>query len=282
MKYYKNFLTKICDIENVSVKELMEITGKSQSVVYSWLNLSKEECFPSIESLGKILFRLGISFDDFINCRHPLYDDGQFARVYYRYVEGYFDSQHIKSEILELPNADEVIKTYLFDRMCLNNMINDYINGIKIDVQRFDFLCKALMPFVVSEFSDLMIYNLHSDSLYEYKLGIDHIKEIKDEEDGNVNDFDMPLHQVYYPDASRVILLAAVNSIKVLNDYLTVADNGDKRLLLKHYLDIRSDDPTYDKNNKIIKMLVQYKCEFYFDNSEDIVKNYRELLKKIL
>lgn len=280
MKLYKVFLAKICNIENVSVRELMEITGKSQPVVYSWLNITKEECFPSIEALGKILFRLGISFDDFINCRHPVYDNGDSARLYYRYVYGPLEAQYIGSDLLALPNANEVIKTYLFDRMCLNNMINDYLKGMKIDVERFDFLCKALMPFVVSEDDDQTIYALCSDILYEYKLGVDHINELKDEYKDE--EFDMPMHNIYFPDANSVILLAADKDIKLLDTYLAIADNSDKRLLLQCYLEILSDNSEYDKKNKIIKKLIENKCEFFDGENVTAAEKYRELLEKVL
>ena len=278
MKIYKSFLAKICDIENVSVKELMDITGKSQSVVYSWLNLSKDECFPTIESLGKILFRLGISFDDFINCRHPVYDNGESARVYYRYIYGSLDNKYIGMDLLELPNADEVIKTYLFDKMCLNKMINDYICGIKIDLNRFDLLCKTLMPFVVSEHEDGTVYDLHSDTLFEYKEGVDRKREYETKG----NEFDVALHQVCYPDANEVILLVAANNIKVLNEYFATADDREKRHLLQCYLNICSHDSEYDKKNKIIKKLIENKCEFFDSEDKNAAEKYHELLKRVL
>lgn len=282
MKLYKSFLSKICDIENVSVTEIMEITGKSRSVVYSWLNLSKPDCFPSMESLGKILFRLGISLDDFINCRHPLYDNGDSARVYYLYMEGSFDHKYIRSDLLDLPNADEVIKTYLLDRMRLNNMIHDYVNGVKTDLQRFDLLCKALMPFVVSEYPDQIVFDLNSATLLDYKLGIDHMKELEGEYEDGENGFDRPLHQVRYPDASEVILLAAENSMKVLNDYFAIMDESEKRLLLPCYLNICSDYAEYDKKNKILKKLIANKCEFFDSEDKNAAEKYRVLLEKVL
>ncbi len=284
MKTYKQFLTKICDIENVSVKELMELTGKSQSVVYSWLNLSKPECFPSIESLGKILFRLGISFDDFINCRHPVYDNGESARIYYRYIYGMWDQRYIGTEILDLPNADKVIKTYLLDRLRLNRMITDYVNGLEIDKQHFDLLCKALMPFVVSDViteGEQSVFDLNSYTLCDYKLGLDIIKETE-EEYGDDAEFDMPLHQIYFPDANYIILLAAENNIGFLKDYLAIIDESDKRFLLECYMKICSDTTDYDKKNKIIKQLIENNCEFFDGEDKTVEQKYRELLKKVL
>lgn len=285
MNVYKDFLASMCDIENVSVKELMQITGKSRPVVYSWLNLSKGECFPTIETLGKILFRLGISFDDFINCHYPIYDNGQSARTYFLYIYGSSDDKHIGRDLLELPNADKVITTYLDDRKHLNKMINYYLNGVNIDLERFDLLCKALMPYVVTSVitsADQTVFPLISLTLYDYKLGLDTIKETEEEYGDDITDFDTPMHQLYYPQANDVILLAAQNGIKVLNDYLSIADESDKRLLLQSYLEIRSNNLDYDKKNKIFKKLIQNKCEFYDSEDKKATEKYRELLEMIV
>ncbi len=257
MKTYKFFLAKICDIENVTVKELMELTGKSQSVVYSWLSPSKPECFPTIKSLGKILFRLGISFDDFINCHHPIYNDGASARVYYRYICGHAESSYIKSEILDLPNAEEVIKTYFFDRMRLTGMIKDYVNGLDIDTELFNFLCKALMPFVVV-ITDVgqSVLELCSDTLKDYRLGIEQIKEMKEEYSDDAAGIGELMYQIFFPDANYIILRASENNIKLLKDYLDVIDESDKHFILDCYMKIRSENTNYDKKNKILKLLI--------------------------
>ena len=129
MKKYKEFLSVICDIDNLSVKEIMEITGKSQPVVYSWMNLSKEDCLPSIESLMKILFRLGLSLDDFINCRHPVYDDPndkKSPRIYYQYFCG--DVTEVDPErgyiLVDIRTADEKSEFPLNKILCINK--SDY------------------------------------------------------------------------------------------------------------------------------------------------------------
>lgn len=281
MKEYKEFLVQICDIENVSAKDIAEITGKSRSVVYGWLDYSKNDCFPSIESLGKILFRLGISFDDFINFRHPIYDTGNSARVYYRYKYGFLDKSYIGSDLLELPNVDKVLKTYLIDRSVLNKMISDYIDGVEIDKERFNFLCKALEPFVDSECFDSVVYHLESGTLPDYKMGIDVIKEIKEEYEMDEN-IDVPFHKLFYPDINYVMLLAAERDIKLLNKYLSVADSRDVCLLLQYYLNIRSDNPKYDKKNRINKMLVENKYVFFDVEDKKAEEEYRELLEKVV
>ena len=285
MKKYKLFLINICDIENITVKDLVELTGKSQSVVYSWLNLLKPD-FPTIDSLGKILFRLGISLDDFINCRHSVYDNGEAARIYYQYVYGSWDESYIGSNILDLPNAEEVIEIYLNDRNFLNNMIIDYVNGLEIDMPRFELLCKALMPMFVSD-DDVIsdggqaIYHLNSDTLKSYKLGLEIVKEAK-EDNGDDPNFEPPEHYMFYPNANNVILLAAEKDSSFINKYLAVIDDLDKRFLLDDYMKICADDPNYDKKNKIIKQLIENNCTFVDSKDKDAKEKYSDLMKKLL
>ena len=285
MEQYKQFLINICDIENVSVKEIMELTGKSQSVVYSWLNFSKLDCFPSIESLGKILFRLGLSFDDFVNGRHPVYDSGQSARVYYRYIGGGYENRYIETDILDLPNVDEVLRIYIWDRTRLNDMVNDHLNGLDIDMERFDLLCKSLKPCVVSEVvSDIAecVFDLTAQTLSDYKWGVNYIKEIEADYEESSLDFDPPHHKIYFPKANYVILLAAENNIDLLAKYLQIADIADKRCILLCYMKICAQISNYDKKNRIIKMLIENKCEFCDKEDKTIAENYRELLRKVL
>ena len=285
MKRYKSFLARICEIENVSVKEIMELTGKSQAVVYSWLNSSKEECFPSIGSLGKILFRLGISFDDFIHCRHPVYDDGNLARVYDRYISGSLENRYLVRELLDLKNAEEVIKAYLSDRLCLISMIDDYLAGLEIDRRYFDTLCEAVKPFVVTNVvtdAEVEGFNLCSETLPAYKYGIDCIREIENDPENEDDDLEAPMHQIFFPDANRVILLAADNSIKLLKDYMVIIDETDKRYLLADYLEICTDYEDYDKKNRIIKTLIENKCEFFDKDDKNALEKHSALLKRVL
>ena len=283
MKRHKLFLVKICDIENVTVKELITLTGKSQSVVYSWLNLSKPD-FPTIESLEKIIFRLGISLDDFINCRHPVYDNGEAARIYNQYVYGFGDQSYIGKEILDLPNAEEIIRTYLYDRMHLNNMIQADLNGLEIDKDRFDFLCKALMPVLVSDIitdAEQSIYDLNSDTLNSYKLGMQTMKEMEEDRCDNP-DFDMPEHYICFPDAHEVILLAADTTPSLINEYLGIINEREKAFLLDRYMRICEDNPNYDKKKKIIKRLIESDIRFFDEKSRSAKEKYCELTKRIL
>lgn len=288
MKKYKYFLSRICDIENVSAQELMELTGKSQAVVYSWRNLSKPECFPTIESLGKILFRLGLSFDDFINCRHPVYEEGDSARIYYRYIcQVSAERRVISEELLELKNAEDVIKAYLDDRMFLQSMIDDYIAGLEIDKNRFDHLCKALMPLVISEIitdAEISICNLSSDTLHDYKLGLDCIKEMEEgnAEGGSCDKTDIPFHKIFFPDAEYVILLNAEKNIHLLENYLTIADETEKGSLLSCYVRICSENPNYDRKNRIIKLLMKNNCELVGAEDKETIQMYYDILKRVL
>lgn len=285
MKDYKSFLINVCDIENVTVKELMALTGKSQSVVYGWMNYFKPD-FPTIESLGKILFRLGMSFDDFINYKHPIYDDGNATRVCYRYVDGYPEQSYIKSEILAENDPDKVIKTYLHDRMCLNKMITDFVNGLEIDTVRFNFLCKSLMPVLISDVDTISdagtaIYDLNSQILNSYKLGLEIVKEIEENNQDDPN-FEMPNHYIHFPDAHEVILLAADKNLAFVNEYLRVIDEREKVFLVDTYMKIHKNNPNYDKKNKIIKRLLGNDCVCYELKDKDIQEKYCELMKKIL
>lgn len=288
MKKYKEYLTALCDIENLSVKEIMNITGKSQPVVYSWMNLSKSDCFPPIESLVKILFRLGVSFDDFINCRHPIYDDfggEKSARIYYQYYCGSYDNTYIDPCILNLPNAEEVLRSYILDRMHVMEMVNDYVKGLSIDTQRFDLLCKALMPYLVSEVvgvGDESVTHLDSYFLQQYKEGLDIIKESEEFCVENEEPYDARLHKIYFPFANYVMLLVAEKNIKILNSYFNIVDETEKHLLLPCYLDICAKNHSYDKKNKILKTLIENNCEFYDDGKKTAAEMYRELLKKSL
>ena len=285
MQNYKLFLINVCNIDNITIQELMEITGKSKSVVYSWLNLSKPD-FPTIDSLGKILFRMGISLEDFINYRHPVYDNGKFARTYGDYISGYWDESYIQSDILELPNADEVISTYLHDRSALNNMIQDYVNGLEIDMERFELLCKELRPMFASDDSviseaGVCIDNLNRDTLKSYKYGLEILKEAKEDNEGDPN-YEPPEHYMFYPDANYVILLAAEKNPSFINEYLTIIDDIDKRFLLEDYMRICEENPDYDKKNRIIKRLVESDCTFLESKDKDIKEKYCELMKRIL
>lgn len=265
MKLYKSFLDKVCDIEGVSIPELMEITGKSQSVVYNWLSPSRPDCFPGIESLGKILFRLGLSFDDFIQCRHPIYDDGATFRTYYLYVSDPSGARYINPEILDLPDADRVIKAYLLDRQRLSAMIDDYACGREIDRDRFDLLCKALAPTVFSETVEFDVpeeFELCSHALERYKLGLDSLGEYKAEcEKDGVPPVDYK-HVILFPDADCFILLAADKGIRCLKEYLSIIGEHEKRFLLLNYMTLCSDRVGFDKKKKIMKMLLESGCEW--------------------
>jgi predicted DNA-binding transcriptional regulator AlpA len=52
----KDFFIRMCEMENLTAQELQNLTGKSKSVVYEWLNYSNISSFPSYKSLSKIVF----------------------------------------------------------------------------------------------------------------------------------------------------------------------------------------------------------------------------------
>ena len=71
---HKDFLIRMCDVENVNASDLMALTGKSKTVVYEWLNYSNLTNFPTNDSLSKIICRLGITIDDFLKCKSDKLD----------------------------------------------------------------------------------------------------------------------------------------------------------------------------------------------------------------
>jgi hypothetical protein len=161
-------------------------------------------------------------------------------------------------------------------------MIIDCINGVKIDVKRFDLLCKALMPVFVSEIitdAEETVHPLNSSTINDYKLGVKTIKEIEEDNDGEP-DFDKPKHYIYYPNAHNVILLAADRTPSFIDDYLAIIDEQEKSWILDVYMEICEHNPNYDKNNNIIKRLLKNNCTFL--DSKDIKEKYHNLTKRIL
>ena len=118
--------------------------------------------------------------------------------------------------------------------------------------------------------------------MQHYKSGVEIIKEIEEDNADEEEPCEMPMHKIYFPFANYVILLVAENSISLLNSFLGVADECEKRRLLPCYLDIFAQTPGYDKKNKILKKLIENNCEFYDDGKITAVERYRELLRKIL
>lgn len=286
---HKEFLVMLCDIENLTAKDLMRITGKSQSYVHSWLNCGKPD-FPTMESLVKILFRLGVSLDDFVKLQHPIYDyklratsHEHHARIYQRYFEegSPFLNRRIGLDILDLPNLDEVLQTYIFDRIEFNNLLNSYLDGSAIDLERFNILSDALQPVIISDFTEY-IEKLNAQTLPGYKCDIESIEEIAADYAEYGLEYERPEHDIYFPDINYVMLLAAENNASVLKNFLKIADEYEKKRLLSAYMEICAQVATFDKKNKIAKILVENNCGFFPTVKKSEVEMYRELLKKVL
>ena len=139
------------------------------------------------------------------------------------------------------------------------------------------------MPVLVSNIittAEQSIYDFRLDTLSSYKLGLEHIKEL--EEYNNDLDIDMPEHYIFFPNVHEVILLAADRRPSLINEYLCVINDREKHFLLDGYLKICTDNPSYDKKNKIIKRLIEGNCGFVDEKNKGAKEKYGDLLRRIL
>ena len=111
-KDFRSFFIKMCDIEGVSPKELQEITGKSKSVVYEWLDYSKPSSLPTKETLLKVLARLGLTMDNYINCESEKLA-GDSSNVLYRTYHEYMNNVLMDISLIKICNVKNVIKKKL-------------------------------------------------------------------------------------------------------------------------------------------------------------------------
>ena len=263
MNKYKDFLIRMCDVENLTIKELQKLTGKSQSVVYEWLNYNNVSSFPSYDSLSKILCRLGITLDDFIKCKSNRLVDYTHYRTYRDYIVGQYDNQYFSKTILDDQNYKFVLNCYIDDCFRLKSLVNDYLNGIEIDMDEFDMLCENINPSYVSdavffdEFTDSVIDYLYSPTLPDYKMR----KEYYDELVENDPEFSINKeHEVYIPSANSLVLFEASEDISILKKYILLLNKTEKKILMEHYVSKCMHEPDYDKNKRIAKFLVKNNC----------------------
>ena len=142
------------------------------------------------------------------------------------------------------------------------------------------------MPIVVSEvvveYGECEISELNTYSLKDYKLGMETLTESEEDCADNAVPQSKPMHKICFPDANHVILLAAEKNIGLLEEYLDIADEDDRRFLLFDYMDICSDNPSYDKKHKIIKKLSENNCQFCNSEDKNVEESYHERLKRAL
>lgn len=259
MNKLKYFFIRMCEVENVSAHELMELTGKSKSVVYTWLDYSNNT-LPGNESLSKILCRLGITLDEYLQCKSdklPIYD--QF-RVYKNYIEGSNGNNYIISTVLDNPYYDCILSCFIEDVITVKSMLEDYLNGKEIDLEKFDMLCDNLTPTYWSDPAyedegDGIIGSLNSSSLEDYKERNDRVKMSMEEDLDEEDYFKLDL---FFPCLDYLALTVGdKKSMEIFKRYVHILDKGELKILEEHYYTMLEHEPEFDKSKKILKYIVK-------------------------
>lgn len=291
MRTIKDFLIAMCEVENIKAKELQQLTGKSQSVVYEWLNSSNITNFPTYESLSKILCRLGLTMDEFLKCKSDKLVDYSKFRTYNNYLCSKNVDEFSLSEkritfsrtVMEALNYENILNCYINDCLELKKMITLYLKGIKVDTDKFDLLCNNIKPFVISdiEFFDEVGgvgYYLNSSNIYDFKIRTEAYKErVEDDPDYALE----CNHKIIFPDADYFALTVATENLKVLEKYLLILDEKEKNSLMYSYLICIYNKGDFDKNNSIFKFLYRNKCKFEYCKSDEINELYKKILNKV-
>ncbi len=278
---YKDFLIRMCEVENVTIKELQKLTGKSQSVVYEWLNYNNKSSFPSYDSLSKILCRLGITLDEFMKCKSNRLVDYTHYRTYSDYIVGQYDNQFFSQSILEDQNYKFILNCYIDDCFRLKSLVNDYLNDIEIDMDEFDMLCENINPSYVSdavffdEFTDFVVDYLYSPTLPDYKMRKEYYDElVEDDAEYSVNHE----HEIYIPSANPLVLHIAGEDFNVLKKYILLLNKTEKKILMEDYLSKCMHELDFDKNKRIAKFLVKNNCGLRKGIDEKITLMYEQML----
>lgn len=281
---YKDFLIRMCEVENLTIKELQKLTGKSQSVVYEWLNYNNVSSFPSYDSLSKILCRLGITLDNFIKCKSNRLVDYTHYRTYSDYIVGHYDNQYFSKTILDDQNRKFILNCYIDDCFRLKSLVNDYLNGIEINIDEFDILCENINPSYVSdavffdEFTDLIIDYLCSPTLPDYKMRKEYYDELVENDPEFATNKE---HEIYIPSANYLVLYEASDDISILKKYILLLNKTEKKVLMENYISKCMFEPDYDKNKRIAKFLVKNNCGIRNGIDEKIVSTYEQLINNL-
>ena len=254
----KDFFIRMCEMENVTAQELQKLTGKSKSVVYEWLNYSNVKSFPSYESLSKIVCRLGITIDDLLKCKSNKLVDYQNYRRYKEYIIGDLFNLHMSETLVNDLDSKYILNCYVNDCNQLRLIIDNYIDGMQIDENELDLLCENVQPVVVSDveyaFDDFgggACYLLNSKTILDYKdrteLYIDRIE--------NDPDYKSTTHEIYFPNADKMILMLAEEDISILKKHMFFLSDYERIILMKNYLDLAVSNRNYDKKYLIFKLL---------------------------
>lgn len=278
---YKDFLIRMCDVENVTPKELQEITGKSKSVVYEWLNYSNLSSLPTKETLLKVLSRLGLTMDDYINCKSEKLVCDSAYRTYDQYMIGDEFGLYITESVLNANNYEYILNCFLDDCVLFKSMLEDYLNGIKIDYEKFDLICRHLKPsywsdaIFIDELTESAVGFFNSRMLEEYKLRTSLYNELAEDDPEYVANHS---HDVWLPRADYFVLHVAKTNINVVNRFLCVLNDTEKNNFLETYFDYYMKQTNFDINKKILKLLIKNGCTLRENVDEEIKKIYNKIV----
>lgn len=284
MLRYKDFFIKMCDIEGVSPKELQEITGKSKSVVYEWLDYSKPSSLPTKEALLKVLARLGLTMDDYINCESEKLA-GDSSNVLYRTYDEYMIGDELGMSITELiltaNNYEYILNCFLDDCVSFKTMLEDYLNGTLIDLEKFDVICKHLKPqfysdaVFIDECTETAFGFFDARMLEEYKLRTELFNELaEDDPEYTINHF----HQVCLPHADNIVLHVAKTNLDFVKRFLLVLNEDEKNNFLESYFNYYMREINFDINKKILKLLIKNGCKLPENADEEIKELYNKII----
>lgn len=281
MRKYKDFFIRMCDVEGVTPKELQEITGKSKSVVYEWLNYFYESSLPTKEALLKVLFRLGLTMDDYINCKSEKLVSKSLYRTYDEHMVGDEFGLYIIESVLTASNYEYILDCFLDDCVSFKAMLEDYLKGNEINLEEFDLICKHLKPqywsdaVFIDELTDAAVGFFSSSMLEEYKLRTALYNELVEDDPDYAKDHD---HDVWLPRADYFVLHVSKTNLNVVKRYLSVLNEIEKKKFLEVYFNYYMKETNFDVNKKILKLLIKSGCKL----SEKADFELKELYNKII
>ena len=284
MKDFKNFFIRMCDLEGVSPKELQEITGKSKSVVYEWLNYDNKTSLPTKETLLKVLFRLGLTMDDYINCRSDKLVDSSLYRTYDEHMIGDEFGLYITESVLTANNYEYILDCFLDDCISFKSMLNNYLNGLEIDLEEFDLICKHLKPqyssdaVFIDELTDVAVDFFSSSMLEEYKLRTELYNELVEDDPEYAFDH---FHDVWLPRADYFVLHVAKTNPYVVKRFLSVLNETEKNNFLEVYFNYYMKQVNFDINKKILKYLIKQGCKLRENVDEETKELYNQIIENI-
>lgn len=282
MEELKTFLCRMCEVENITVKELQELTGKSKSVVYKWLKYSDSNSFPSYDSLSMILCRLGLTMDEFLRCKSDKIVNYEKYRTYKHYFYNYRERVIISHRVVEALDCENILNCFIFDMLKFKKMLSAYLNGETIDLEKFDVLCLNLQPYFsteieIDEFGGGTYYYLDSSNLADYKYRCERYNELLEEDPEEALKI---THKLALPNADDFVLHVAKTNFDMLKKYVYILDEKEKNELMHCYLVWCYNNEKFDKKRRIFKYLNKRNSMFVSDN-EKYTDIYNKLLEEV-